>query len=377
MSQKNLSIDRRAPPASQHAELIFIGTTDHSDSPSSTGSGSNQGQLFNSIFVLGSPRLQSSSTLKALCALLVSAAAYASDAEHAERLFNEARSLMSAGRFDEACPKFEQSHELDPALGTLLNAAACAEKQNQLAKAYRQFGEANRWAIRSGEQRRQEVAQKRLSELRSRVTLVAIDVGQTKAIAQLQQRVEGGKTFDFVVDPLEPFAVEPGEYRLTVTAPGRVTFEADLEFRKPGEIHVLAPLSPLTAKTADVIAIPPAAVPSKNIAAPPPSRMWAYTGLGAGIVLGLAGGVGIAYSQSVMTRVTRQQPGGPDFTVPTVTRLEFQTAQFLYPSSVVSAVLGLGTFVGSWLWLSHQDAPTTAAVIPLEHGFLVAAGGRF
>ncbi len=41
----------------------------------------------------------------------------------AEQLFNQARDLMKAGAFSEACPKLEASLKLDPATGTLFNLA--------------------------------------------------------------------------------------------------------------------------------------------------------------------------------------------------------------------------------------------------------------
>jgi hypothetical protein len=46
----------------------------------------------------------------------------------AEALFNQGRDLMTAGKFTEACPKFEASQQLDPGLGTMLNLAECYEK---------------------------------------------------------------------------------------------------------------------------------------------------------------------------------------------------------------------------------------------------------
>jgi hypothetical protein len=53
------------------------------------------------------------------------------DAALAQSLFDEARQLMIANRFDEACPKLAESHRLDPALGTLLNLAVCNEQPRQ------------------------------------------------------------------------------------------------------------------------------------------------------------------------------------------------------------------------------------------------------
>src|SRR5262245_31616174 len=53
-----------------------------------------------------------------LCFALHSAAQEKSGGNRAaaEALFNQGRDLMSAGKFSEACPKFEASQQLDPGL---------------------------------------------------------------------------------------------------------------------------------------------------------------------------------------------------------------------------------------------------------------------
>ena len=54
----------------------------------------------------------------------------------AEALFSEGRSLASAGKCDEAIPKFQASQKLDPGIGTLLNLADCYEKVGRTASAW-------------------------------------------------------------------------------------------------------------------------------------------------------------------------------------------------------------------------------------------------
>ena len=49
----------------------------------------------------------------------------------AKRLFSEGRVLYDQGKFIEACVLFEKSFELDPAVGTKLNLAECAERDDK------------------------------------------------------------------------------------------------------------------------------------------------------------------------------------------------------------------------------------------------------
>ena len=80
--------------------------------------------------------------LTPLTASRVAHAQNASSQAAAQALFDEARSLMNAGKFAEACPKFAESERLDPGAGTLLNLANCYEKGGQTASAWVTFKDA-------------------------------------------------------------------------------------------------------------------------------------------------------------------------------------------------------------------------------------------
>src|SRR5439155_2189897 len=63
------------------------------------------------------------------------------DATTGEALFRAGRAAADKGDFATACPKFEESNHLDPALGTVFNLADCDEHIGKIASAWQLFRE--------------------------------------------------------------------------------------------------------------------------------------------------------------------------------------------------------------------------------------------
>jgi tetratricopeptide (TPR) repeat protein len=74
-------------------------------------------------------------------------------AASAQVLFDQATALKNEERWAEACPKFDASYKLDPALGTLLNLANCYEKLGLVASAWATWDEAFQWATKNNDDR--------------------------------------------------------------------------------------------------------------------------------------------------------------------------------------------------------------------------------
>jgi hypothetical protein len=85
----------------------------------------------------------STKTSVLVLALVISSASVARADEHAssnaEALFREGRHAADVGNYAVACEKFEASHKLEPAPGTLLNLADCEEARGELTRAWRDF----------------------------------------------------------------------------------------------------------------------------------------------------------------------------------------------------------------------------------------------
>src|SRR5689334_25276356 len=84
------------------------------------------------------------SRFAALAALtLASGSAFAQqrDATTGEALFRAGRTAAEKDDYSTACPKFEESNRLDPALGTVFNLADCDEHIGKIATAWQLFKE--------------------------------------------------------------------------------------------------------------------------------------------------------------------------------------------------------------------------------------------
>src|SRR5690349_24811223 len=103
--------------------------------------------------------------LIAVLVLATPARADDKDKEIAAKLFKQGRDAMAAGKLDEACARFAQSLELDPAIGTKLNLADCWEQKGKLAEAYRLFDEAASEAAKESKEGRESFARKRADAL--------------------------------------------------------------------------------------------------------------------------------------------------------------------------------------------------------------------
>jgi hypothetical protein len=139
----------------------------------------------------------------------------------AEQLFEDARKAMAAGDIATACPLFDASYKLDPALGTLLNMAACYEQLGRVASAWGRYREVISIALKEGDEQRVTIARERAAALEPRLPRLTIK-GPGKAIRGLEVTRD-----DVPVDPSVLGAgiyVDPGEHAVSASAPGRRPF---------------------------------------------------------------------------------------------------------------------------------------------------------
>ena len=205
-----------------------------------------------------------------------------------DRLFREGRALMLEGRFAEACPKLEESQRLEPHVGTLLNLAACHERQGKVGSAWVEYQKALTAARAEGQAERAKLAAARIKVLEPRVPWLRI----SSSAEDITIALDGGALEHAAWDHEMP--VDPAAHVVTAERRGAKVFEERVELRE-GEhrsvrVEIIEPLPQAEAErpAQDRVIVEPATtatsapVPSAKYASP-----WVFE---LGVFLGLVGG---------------------------------------------------------------------------------------
>jgi hypothetical protein len=150
-----------------------------------------------------------------------SAPAPSSQQGSAEALFQEGRSLMSAGRAVEACQKFSESNRLDPATGTLLNLAVCNQAIGKTATAWSQFRLAEVASEADHREDRVTLAREHLAALLPKLSVITIQVPDAQRVPGLKLTLDGQSWGEALWNV--PTPIDPGSHAIVAEAPGRVT----------------------------------------------------------------------------------------------------------------------------------------------------------
>jgi len=166
----------------------------------------------------------------------VALAQSAADKAQAQTLFDDGRHLMDQGKFAEACRKLEGSQKLDPGAGTLLNLAACYEKNGQLASAWVTYKDA---AVASGDRHRDwaKRANDKATELAPSVPKLTIAVtGQMPGLVVTRD----GETVSPSAFSTE-LPIDAGPHTIEARAPGHKSFAETVDVAKGGNKTVNVP----------------------------------------------------------------------------------------------------------------------------------------
>ncbi len=210
----------------------------------------------------------------------------------AEQLFNQARELVKANNFAEACPKFEASLRYDPTIGTRLNLASCYEHVGKIASAWGMYRDTGELADKSGDTKRRDFARKAASALEPRIPKLTVTAPPT---------APAGLMVDRDGTPIDPGAfgvalyVDPGKHHITAKAPGFDPIEHDVTLAEgKAETYAIPDLkaSPVAVVVAPTKVEPPPRIVHDEVE---PSHLQRNLGLGVGIGGLVLAGVGIGF----------------------------------------------------------------------------------
>lgn len=188
-------------------------------------------------------------------------AASAADNAAADALFKDARKLMAAKKYDEACPKFAESMHLSQRLGTLLNLATCHEKQGKTASAWAEFNHAVAMAKQAHSRAREKYAKRHAKHLEKRLARLTFAVPASLSGATL--KLDGEEIGSSVWGT--PLPVDPGTHQIEVEAPGKKPWSKQVQVKdEPGTTKLEVPM------LEDAPAAP--AAPSPKKAGPAPAK---------------------------------------------------------------------------------------------------------
>jgi hypothetical protein len=156
------------------------------------------------------------------------------DLAQAETLFQEAKELLKAKRYAEACPKLEESLRLDRATGTLIALAICHEGEGKTATAWTEFAEAAVAAEKNGRSDRIEFARERARALAAQLSRLEVRVPPDVAsVPGLQIKRDGVILGTAVWGRSAP--VDPGLHTIEASAPGMHPWTSTVQIATRGD----------------------------------------------------------------------------------------------------------------------------------------------
>ncbi len=262
-------------------------------------------------------------------------------------LFDEAERMLEAGRIDEACQKFGESHRLDPQLGALLHYADCEERTGRLATAYAAFRDAAELAS-SRSDARAPLARSRAETLEPRLVRVVFELADA-SVPELSVALDGTRLAEAALGTALP--VDPGEHRIQVSAPGYHSWSNTLNLHAEGHTERVV-----------VPSLVPTAPPNTNDN-PTSARVWSYTSFGLGA---LAIGTGVGFTLAALSKAEEYDalcPEGVDCELGTNQRLrQLEDEIDLSRNLSIAAFVSGAVFatLGTIIWLDSDSASSAS-----------------
>lgn len=317
---------------------------------------------------------------------LTASSARAQEHSAAETAFRQGRELLASGRVSAACNAFATSQKLEPALGTLLNLAACHEREGRTATAWAEFTEVRDKAAAEDRREFAAEAESRIRDLEPRLTRLTITVVEPRPDALVITR----HGIDVTAVVGTPVPVDSGQIEIVARAPGHKAWAAKIEVAGAGRtLEVSVPrLEELPRRTIRPTPMSPGFAP-----APPPARPDGAMDIGRGRrIVGLSvggGGVaavatGLVFGALAKKKWDESRDHCNDEVVcsPRGTKLTERAAANATVSTVLVSVGLAAVGAGAYLYLTgprHSSVRAATAVAPYieSDGAGLAVAGHF
>jgi|HubBroStandDraft_6_1064221.scaffolds.fasta_scaffold30847_1 hypothetical protein len=136
----------------------------------------------------------------------------------ADALFTAAKQLRDAGLYEDACPKFAETEQIDPGVGVMLYLADCYQHTGRSANAWAEFRKAEKLA-RDRNDKRQDLAKARADALESKLTRMTIAVADPARHPGLEIAVDGTRILPENWNVTLP--TDPGAHAVEIDEPGQ------------------------------------------------------------------------------------------------------------------------------------------------------------
>ncbi len=306
----------------------------------------------------------------------------------AQSLYDEAKKLMAASQWADACPKIEESQRLDPTPVTEFYLADCYERAGRTASAWTTFldlaaTEHKNGGAKAGE--REKVARDRARALEPRLTQLVIDVPAAVRVAGLVVKRDGEVMREGQWGT--PVAVDPGKHTLEASAPGKTTWTTTEDIEAAGTsttVHVQALVDAPTEVVAPAGA--PTPLPSNVPDNPPASSSSPLKTVGlvvggvgvAGLVAGgIFGAVALSKNSSANSGHCGGSLGGANQCDPTGVGLRSDAVNAGNISTIAFIAGGVLAAGGATLWFVAPTGRVQAAPAVGANGGGVLLRGEF
>lgn len=231
----------------------------------------------------------------AFVSLFVATTAFAGNKDKADALFKQGKKLSAEKKYAEACPAFEQSMKLDPAIGTQLNIAKCYEDWGRLGRALVAYRAAEKMAHDAKDDREPKI-KALIDDLDANVPRLTIKLPKNATSDGVVVKLDNNVITTFG----ESMIVDPGPHTIDYTVDG-VKKQKTVPVERGGDSEVT-----LDIPKDRVVKKQPDKVVEMPVGSPEPGPAPGHNQRLGGLVLGGAGVIAIGVS-SLMTLSARGQ----------------------------------------------------------------------